>query len=189
MSSSIIGIIGAAVILTFPPAESDIMFDHSSHFVDRDIACASCHSAPSSIMSSDKNIPGHENCADCHTMENAPEDCALCHADPNEPIGVTLPEREIIFSHAAHVKPTAGADLCLSCHKDVPTGKFAYRVLSKAGSVSGLIPKTDEEHQKLIGRALYLAANVEVFGAIIFFSAVILLGLYVFLRRKKKTKA
>jgi CDGSH-type Zn-finger protein len=77
--------------------------------------------------------------------------------------------------------------VCLSCHKDVPTGKFAYRVLSRAGSVVGLIPKSDKEHQKLIGRALYLAANVEVFGGIVFVSAVVFLGLYLLVRRKKKT--
>jgi hypothetical protein len=76
--------------------------------------------------------------------------------------------------------------VCLSCHKEVPTGKFAYRVLSRAGSVLGLIPKTDQEHQQLIGRALYLAANVEVFGAIIIATLVAFLVIYFVFRRKKK---
>ena len=44
--------------------------------------------------------------------------------------------------------------VCLSCHKDVPDGKFSYRMVSKVGSALGLVPKTDEEHQTLIGRAL-----------------------------------
>lgn len=77
--------------------------------------------------------------------------------------------------------------VCLSCHKDVPDGAFAYRVVSKAGSVLGLIPKTDEEHQKLIGRALYMAANVEVLGGIVFATLVVILGIYFVFRRKKRS--
>ncbi|UCE82390.1 MAG: cytochrome C [Deltaproteobacteria bacterium] len=76
--------------------------------------------------------------------------------------------------------------VCLSCHKEVPTGKFAYRVLSRAGSVLGLVPKTDQEHQQLIGRALYLAATVEVFGGIIIATLVAFLVIYFVFRRKKK---
>jgi hypothetical protein len=75
--------------------------------------------------------------------------------------------------------------VCLSCHKDVPDGAFAYRVVSKAGGVLGLIPKTDEEHQKLIGRALYMAANIEVLGGIVIATIVVVLGIYFVFRRKK----
>jgi CDGSH-type Zn-finger protein len=77
--------------------------------------------------------------------------------------------------------------VCLSCHKHVPDGAFAYRVVSKAGSVLGLIPKTDEEHQKLIGRALYMAANVEVLGGIVFATLVVIVGIYFVFRRKKRS--
>jgi hypothetical protein len=77
--------------------------------------------------------------------------------------------------------------VCLSCHKHVPDGAFAYRVVSRAGSVLGLIPKTDEEHQKLIGRALYMAANVEVLGGIVFATLVVILGIYFVFRRKKRS--
>ena len=54
--------------------------------------------------------------------------------------------------------------VCLSCHKEIPSGRFVYRVLSKVGSLLGLLPKTDEEHQKVIIQAMFIAANVEVFG-------------------------
>ncbi len=74
--------------------------------------------------------------------------------------------------------------ICVACHQNVPTGAFAYRMLSKAGSVLGLIPATDQEHQKLIGRALYLAANVEVFGAI-FAVLIVVVGMIYIIRRKK----
>jgi hypothetical protein len=76
--------------------------------------------------------------------------------------------------------------VCLSCHKDVPTGSFAYRVLSGAGSLLGLIPKTDLEHQQLIGRALFLAANLEVFGTSVFAVAITCLALYLYMRRRRK---
>ena len=74
--------------------------------------------------------------------------------------------------------------VCLSCHKDVPTGSFAYRVLSGAESVLGRIPKTDDDHRALIGRVLYLAANVEVFGGVV--AVLLACVLVVYLRRRKK---
>jgi hypothetical protein len=76
--------------------------------------------------------------------------------------------------------------VCLSCHKDIPTGNFVYRLVSKAGSVLGLIPKTDADHQKLIGRALFIAAGVEVFGAIIAV-LVVVAGMFYLMRRKKSS--
>lgn len=77
--------------------------------------------------------------------------------------------------------------VCISCHKDVPSGKFAYRAVSTVGSVLGLIPKTDEEHQTLIGRALYIAANVELLGGVIGATVVAMIVIFFIVRRKKKT--
>ena len=74
--------------------------------------------------------------------------------------------------------------VCLSCHKDLPSGNFVYRMISKAGSVLGMIPKTDAEHQKLIGRAMFVAANVEVFGTLILVVAVVAVMLYLIMRKK-----
>jgi len=116
MSSIIVSIFAFIALLAYQPLESDLIFDHTAHFIDREIGCISCHGVLSSNLSSDKNIPGHESCADCHSIENAPEDCALCHTDPDNPTGATMPEREIIFSHAVHMKSPADLDLCLSCH-------------------------------------------------------------------------
>ena len=75
--------------------------------------------------------------------------------------------------------------VCLSCHKDIPTGTLTYRVVSKVGNVLGLIPKTDAEHQKLIARAMFVAANVEIFGFPILV-LVVVLGIYL-VRRKRQT--
>ena len=77
--------------------------------------------------------------------------------------------------------------VCLSCHKEIPSGRFIYRVISRVGNYLGMIPKTDAEHQKLIGRAMFIAANVEIFGgliATIFGLAII----FYFLRWRKRAK-
>ena len=76
--------------------------------------------------------------------------------------------------------------VCLSCHKDVPDGSFVFRAVSTVGGVLGLIPKTDEEHQTLIGRALYIAATVEILAGILAATLVVVVLIYFVVRRKKK---
>jgi len=74
--------------------------------------------------------------------------------------------------------------VCLSCHKYVPDGKFIYRVVSTIGETLGMIPKNDQEHRKLIARAMFIAANVEIFGALA--AAIIGVLLAVFIIRRKR---
>jgi len=47
-----------------------------------------------------------------------------------------------------------------------------------------MIPKNDQEHRKLIARAMFIAANVEIFGALA--AAIIGLLLAVFIIRRKR---
>jgi hypothetical protein len=75
--------------------------------------------------------------------------------------------------------------VCLSCHKEIPSGRFVYRVIAKVGSMTGLAPKTDAEHQKLIGRAMFLAANVEIFSVLI--GIIVVLIVIVYFARRKRT--
>jgi hypothetical protein len=75
--------------------------------------------------------------------------------------------------------------VCLSCHKDVPSGRFVYRVISQVGDFLDMIPKTDAEHQKLIGRAMFVAANVEIFGVLIA-GIVVLILIVKFVRRRQQ---
>jgi hypothetical protein len=75
--------------------------------------------------------------------------------------------------------------VCLACHKDIPSGRFVYRMLNKIGSFTGLTPKTDAEHKKLIGRAMFIAANVEVFGVLI--GAIVVLVIIVYFARRRRT--
>lgn len=74
--------------------------------------------------------------------------------------------------------------VCLSCHKEIPSERFVYRVIAKIGSITGLAPKTDAQHQKLIGRAMFIVANVEIFGVLIGVIVVLIIIVY-FARRKR----
>ena len=79
--------------------------------------------------------------------------------------------------------------VCLSCHKEIPSGKFVYRVLSKVGSLLGLLPKTDEEHQKVIIQAMFIAANVEVFGVLLGALIVALIVIYFLFFRRGRARS
>ena len=73
--------------------------------------------------------------------------------------------------------------VCLSCHQEIPQGRFVYQLISKAGDALGMVPKTDAEHMKLIGKAMFTAANFQIFGPLIALLIVILIVLIV---RKRK---
>ncbi|MGD8258157.1 MAG: hypothetical protein PVG08_18290 [Desulfobacterales bacterium] len=47
-----------------------------------------------------------------------------------------------------------------------------------------MILETDAEHQNLIGRAMFIAANAEIFGGFVLAIVVLILIIY-FVRRKK----
>lgn len=96
--------------------EIGLKFDHSAHVIQRDIECASCHNVVDSELSSDRNLPDHEICSDCHSIDDEPQDCGYCHIDPDDPTGIVLTKSELIFSHKNHLKGTTENDLCLSCH-------------------------------------------------------------------------
>ena len=63
------------------------------------------------------------------------------------------------------------------------SGKVIYQFISKVGGILGMIPKTDQEHKALIARAMFIAANVEVFTPIILGMIAFFVVLY--FRRKK----
>jgi hypothetical protein len=47
-----------------------------------------------------------------------------------------------------------------------------------------MAPETDADHRKLIGRAMFVAANVEIFGVLIGIIVVLMIIVY-FARRKR----
>ena len=73
--------------------------------------------------------------------------------------------------------------VCLSCHHEIPEGRFIYQIISKLGDALGMIPKTDAEHMKLIAKGMFIAANFQILGPPV---ALLLVILFVFLVRRRK---
>ena len=96
--------------------EIGLKFDHSAHVAMRDIECATCHNVVDSELSSDRNMPDHETCSDCHAIEEEPANCVYCHIDPDDPTVLSKPETELVFSHKGHLGGSTDKKLCLSCH-------------------------------------------------------------------------
>jgi hypothetical protein len=112
-----LNIILALAFAAYEKPQSDIIFSHQTHFVERDIECSACHKTEQSMSAQDENIPGHDECSACHSVSNAPDDCRLCHGDPDSPMGIVMPKRELIFPHATHLGENASSQECLTCHK------------------------------------------------------------------------
>ena len=131
----------------FPKQKLTVWFSHAYHTQKVDEAkglsgegleCEFCHeNVGESLLSSDRDIPGHGSCDSCHDEwigeEDAPApiaDCARCHRDLDTTTGATIaaaldiPPPNIIFPHARHTK----ADIaCVECHDQVPKKTLATR--------------------------------------------------------------
>ena len=89
-----------------------INFSHSFH---ADVAeCTDCHSkVPESVSLDDRLLPDHNDCGNCHEVDNDQE-CGTCHKNEvYEPLVQT--KSELIFSHKEHI--AKGLE-CGNCHKD-----------------------------------------------------------------------
>jgi len=89
-----------------------INFSHSLH---SDLSeCADCHSSVTeSVSLDDRLLPDHEDCVNCHEVDNE-EECNTCHIDEiYEPLIQT--KSELIFSHKDHISDELD---CVNCHKD-----------------------------------------------------------------------
>lgn len=126
MSFMIVNTIAFLVFSVYPPDQSGLKFNHRKHVIENEMNCVDCHTVTLSKSANDKNIPGHDTCGDCHSVENSPEDCVLCHTNPDDPTGVVHPAQELIFPHRQHLKDKSSNSMCLSCHPgiDQSTGKL-----------------------------------------------------------------
>jgi hypothetical protein len=122
MMPIILNVFCALVVTAYVPVKSGVMFTHSSHISERDIECKTCHDMAQSVSLSEKNIPGHDICSQCHSVDKA-DDCRLCHKNPGDPSGVTWPAQELKFSHKAHLGGDLSNGVCLSCHHKVDKTK------------------------------------------------------------------
>ena len=102
-----------------------INFSHSFH---KDIAeCSDCHSAVlESTSLQDRLLPNHDNCGNCHEVDNENE-CATCHKDDTyEPLVQT--KSKLIFNHKEHL---ARGLKCDQCHKDFTSIDYSDEAVQK----------------------------------------------------------
>lgn len=120
----------------YPPQRIELKFSHATH-VEAGVDCQACHDAVDrSVQPSDRHIPGHAQCTDCHEIDEAaagqtvdpPSACSDCHrgfAGPTgEPQRSNFPAAHLKFAHAPHL--ARGAE-CADCHLGVDTAELATR--------------------------------------------------------------
>ncbi len=107
---------------TLSTNEGKIKFSHSLHkeLVD----CQTCHSAVmESISLKSQLFPTHDNCSDCHEVDND-EECSTCHYDDNFE-ALTKKESGLLFNHKFHL--TDQKIDCESCHKGISEADYSWQ--------------------------------------------------------------
>lgn len=97
-----------------------IKFSHSLH--NELVDCADCHSTVAeSISLTDRLLPNHDNCVNCHEVDNDAE-CSTCHINDNyEPLIQKKPE--LIYNHKIHA--VQGLQ-CIDCHKGLDKVDYSF---------------------------------------------------------------
>ncbi len=136
----------------YPPQQIPLNFPHDFHTREADEAkgiqgqgldCDFCHENISeSKLSSDRDIPGHDVCENCHGdwigEEDEPAaagDCARCHDNMTKAakkktktasaaLSMVLPAPHIKFAHEKHIE---AGHKCVECHSNVPKKRLATR--------------------------------------------------------------
>jgi len=93
---------------------------HRRHVKELGTECAACHTTiPQSTAASDRNVPNHDVCFECHDGDTAPDECTTCHTNADEAVELPNPPREVLFSHKAHLE--RGMQ-CITCHAEAKPG-------------------------------------------------------------------
>lgn len=97
-----------------------IKFSHVLHY--ELVECAECHSSVTgSISLNDRLLPNHDNCVDCHDV-NDDKECATCHIDDNyEPL--IQKKSELIYNHKIH---NLQGMQCTDCHKGLDKVEYSF---------------------------------------------------------------
>lgn len=110
----LIGIVAQAARQPVTSAEArQLIFSHDLHTMEVELECAACHAAESSTTGWDDLLPRHEQCSDCHDVE---DDCAMCHRSDPE-LSPRIREYSPKFNHSSHIE--AGKLSCAECHSDL----------------------------------------------------------------------
>lgn len=97
-----------------------INFSHSLHY--ELTGCEDCHSSvPASTSLKDRLLPNHENCSDCHDVDDENE-CETCHKNENYEM-LMQKTSSLIFNHKIHYD--RGME-CESCHQGLSEVDYSF---------------------------------------------------------------
>ena len=80
--------------------------------------------------------------------------------------------------------------VCLACHREIPNESLAVSLLHHAAAYADALPKTNEQHARLIHKSILFAAWGQVGGAVV--SVIVVLGgpaWFVIRRRQRRASA
>lgn len=103
-------------MLIFGQEKDRILFQHSLHVDDEEIACNECHVGMENADGfSVESLPKEEFCLECHNDDDADGSCEYCHSNPDDPkpFKKSWVTSGLDFSHKKHLLD--GED-CYSCH-------------------------------------------------------------------------
>ncbi|MEP0862629.1 MAG: cytochrome C [Ignavibacterium sp.] len=106
------------------PNEGKIKFSHSLH--SELVDCQTCHSAVvESTSLKTLQLPNHDNCSTCHSVDNE-EECKTCHInDVYEPL--VRKKSELIFDHSFHLNNTTMN--CETCHQGLKEVDYSWQAV------------------------------------------------------------
>lgn len=100
--------------------EGVIKFSHSLH--SEMVDCESCHN---SVLGAETlsgiTFPNHDNCADCHDVD---DDCSTCHIDDNFE-ALRKSESALIFNHKFHIENSGMS--CQDCHQGFEEVDYSWQ--------------------------------------------------------------
>ena len=97
-----------------------IKFSHSLH--NELVECSECHtSVAESTSLTDRLLPNHDSCVNCHEVDNENE-CSTCHIDDNYQ-SLIQKESELIYNHKIHGLLELK---CTDCHKGLDKVDYSF---------------------------------------------------------------
>ena len=150
MWHSKITIILFPLIFLFGQEQDRILFQHSLHVDDMELACEECHTNVSNADGPSWDIfPKQDLCLQCHDGDTADDACEYCHSNPDDPLpfNESWNVSELGFSHSVHLTESEDCSKCHSyinnddeiglpnvwnesdcqtCHKDLDTGPRSH---------------------------------------------------------------
>jgi len=97
-----------------------IKFSHSLH--NELVECSECHtSVAESTSLTDRLLPNHDSCVNCHEVDNENE-CSTCHIDDNYE-SLIQKESELIYNHKIHGLLELK---CTDCHKGLDKVDYSF---------------------------------------------------------------